>query len=85
MPLRTTRPPALVVNDEFFVVPVTNSFGAGGSFTQNRFQIGVRLPITDFHSIRPYYLLRSVNLPLGWETNAIVGISTSFKVPAKRK
>jgi hypothetical protein len=85
LPLRMTRAPVLVVNDEFFIVPGTNSFAAGGSFTQNRFQIGVRLPITDSLSIRPYYLLQSVNLPVGWETNTIVGISTAFKVLSKRK
>ena len=85
LPFRLTRPPALVVNDEFFIVPGTNSFAAGGSFTQNRFQIGVRLLITESFSVRPYYLLQSVNLPAGWETNTIVGISTAFKLLAKKK
>jgi hypothetical protein len=85
LPLRMTRRPVLVVNNEFFIVPGTNSFAAGGSFTQNRFQIGVRLPITDSFSIRPYYLLQSVNLPVGWETNQIVGISMSVKAFRKSK
>ena len=40
LPLRMKRRPVLVVNNEFFVVPGTNSFAAGGSFTQNRFQVG---------------------------------------------
>ena len=80
LPLRMKRRPVLVVSNEFFVVPGTNSFAAGGAFTQNRFQVGVRLPITDSFSIRPYYLLQSVNLPAGWETNEIVGISVSFKI-----
>ena len=85
LPLRIARPPVLVVSNEFFIVPGTNSFAAGGSFTQNRFQVGVRLPITDSFSIRPYYLLQSVNLPKGWETNEIVGISMAIKVAGRNK
>jgi|SRR5215471_3532097 len=80
LPLRMNRRPVLVISNEFFFVPGTNSFAAGGSFTQNRFQVGVRLPITDSLSIRPYYLLQSVNLPTGWETNEIIGISLATKV-----
>jgi hypothetical protein len=85
LPLRMKRRPVLVVSNEFFFVPGTNSFAAGGSFTQNRFQVGVRLPITDSFSIRPYYLLQSVNLPTGWETNEIIGISLATKVLNKNK
>lgn len=85
LPLRMKRRPVLVVSNEFFVVPGTNSFAAGGSFTQNRFQVGVRLPITDWFSIRPYYLLQSVNLPKGWETNEIIGISLATKFLSKTK
>jgi hypothetical protein len=85
LPFRVTRPPVLVVSNEFFVVPGTNSFAAGGTFTQNRFQIGVRLPVSDSFSIRPYYLLQSVNLPAGWDTNHIVGISLGFKLLNKAK
>ena len=85
LPLRVTRPPALVMSNEFFLVPGTNSFAAGGAFTQNRFQIGVRLPVTDSFSIRPYYLLQSVNLPAGWDVNQIVGISLAFKLLNKSK
>jgi Protein of unknown function (DUF2490) len=85
LPLRTKRRPVLIVSNEFFVVPGTNSFAAGGSFTQNRFQVGVRLPITDSFSIRPYYLLQSVNLPTGWETNEIIGISLTAKLFNKNK
>ena len=85
LPLRMTWRPVLVVSNEFFIVPGSNSFAAGGSFTQNRFQVGVRLPIADTLSIRPYYLLQSVNLPTGWETNEIVGISFAFKVLSKSK
>jgi hypothetical protein len=85
LPLRVKRRPVLVVSNEFFVVPGTNSFAAGGSFTQNRFQVGVRLPITDSFSIRPFYLLQSVNLPTGWETNEIIGISMAIKVRNKTK
>ena len=84
LPLRVTRRPVLVVSNEFFVAPGT-SFAAGGSFTQNRFQVGVRLPITDSFSVRPYYLLQSVNLPTGWETNEIIGISMAIKVFSKTK
>jgi len=80
-----TRQLVLIVNDEFFIVPGTNSFAAGGAFTQNRFQAGVRLPITESLSVRPYYLLQSVNLPVGWETNEVVGISIGLKTLGKRK
>ena len=85
LPFRVTRPPALVVSDEFFIVPGTNSFAAGGTFTQDRFQIGVRLPVTDSFSMRPYYLLQSVNLPAGWDANHIVGISLGLKLLNKSK
>jgi len=69
----------LVANNEFFIVPGYNPFANGGSsYTQNRFQVGVRFPIADSFSVRPYYLLQSVNLPAGWETNEIVGISLAF-------
>jgi Protein of unknown function (DUF2490) len=85
LPLAMNRRPVLVISNEFFVVPGTNSFAAGGSFTQNRFQVGVRLPITDSFSIRPYYLLQSVNLPIGWETNEILGISLTIKTLRKNK
>lgn len=84
-PLRMKWRPTLVVNNEFFVVPGTNSFAAGGSFTQNRFQVGVRLPITDSFSVRPFYLLQSVNLPKGWETNEIIGISVAARILNKNK
>lgn len=86
LPLRTVRQPVLVVNNEFFIVPGNNPFANGGSsYTQNRFQVGVRLPIADSFSVRPYYLLQSVNLPSGWDTNEIFGISLAFKVPHKAK
>ena len=85
LPLRMTRRPALAVSNEFFVVPGTNSFAAGGSFTQNRFQVGIRLPITDSFSTRPYFMLQSVNLPTGWDTNAIIGISVAFRILRKSK
>jgi hypothetical protein len=85
LPLPIERRPVLLVSNEFFIVPGTNSFAAGGSFTQNRFQVGIRLPIRDSFSIRPYYLLQSVNLPAGWETNEIVGISIGVKLFGKNK
>jgi hypothetical protein len=85
LPFRMKQRPVLVVSDEFFIVPGTNSFAAGGSFTQNRFQVGVRLPITDSFSVRPFYLLQSVNLPTGWETNEIIGISVTAKIFNKNK
>jgi hypothetical protein len=84
LPLRLMRPSVLVVNNEFFIVPGNNPFANGGSsYTQNRFQVGIRFPIADSFSVRPYYLLQSVNLPAGWDTNEIVGISLAFKVPLK--
>jgi len=85
LPLRMTRPPVLVVNNEFFVVPGENPFANGGSYTQNRFQVGIRLPIADSFSIRPYFLVQSVNLPTGWDTNEIIGISVALKVWNKSK
>jgi hypothetical protein len=85
LPLRMNRPPVLVVSNEFFVVPGDNSFAAGGSYTQNRFQVGIRLPLADSFSIRPYYMLQSVNLPAGWDTNEIIGISLALKVLKKTK
>jgi len=85
LPLRIKWRPVLVVSNEFFVVPGSNSFAAGGSYTQNRFQAGIRLPVTDSFSIRPYYLLQSVNLPAGWDTNQIIGISLTLKVRKKTK
>jgi hypothetical protein len=85
LPLRTIWRPILGVSNEFFLVPGTNSFAAGGSFTQSRFQVGVRLPVTSSFSMRPYFMLQSVNLPAGWDTNSIVGISLAFKVPKRNK
>jgi hypothetical protein len=86
LPLRKSQPPVLVVHNEFFLVPGNNPFANGGSsYTQNRFQVGVRLPIADSFSVRPYYLLQSVNLPTGWDTNEIFGISLAFRVPRKSK
>lgn len=86
VPLRTTWRPTIVVNNEFFFVPWFNPFANGGSaYTQNRFQVGVRLPISSSLSVRPYYLLQSVNLPPGWDTNTIIGISFAYKVARRVK
>jgi len=85
LPVSMKRRPVLVVSNEFFIVPGMNSFAAGGAFTQNRFQVGVRFPITDTFAVRPYYLLQSVNLPTGWETNEIIGISMAIKLRNKTK
>jgi hypothetical protein len=84
LPLRTTWRPTAVVSNEFFIVPWFNPFANGGSaYTQNRFQFGVRLPISNALSVRPYYMLQSVNLPDGWETNEIIGISVGWKIQRK--
>jgi hypothetical protein len=86
LPVRAARPPVLVVNNEFFLVPGNNPFANGGSaYTQNRFQVGVRQAVNDSLSMRVYYLFQSVNLPAGWDTNEIVGISLAFRVPRKFK
>jgi len=86
MPFRTAQRPVLVVNNEFFIVPGNNPFANGGSsYTQNRFQFGVRFPITDSFSARPYYLLQSVNLPTGWDTNEVFGISLAVKIQRKTR
>lgn len=58
-----TRSAVVVVNNEVFIVFGTNSFTSASNFTQNRFQTGVRLTITDSFAIRPYYLLQSVHPP----------------------
>jgi hypothetical protein len=83
LPLATAWRPVLVVNNEFFLVPWNNPYANGGSYTQNRFQFGVRLPITGSLAVRPYYLLQSVNLPAGWDTNEILGISLAYKISRK--
>jgi hypothetical protein len=86
LPLPGTWRPVVVTNNEFFLVPWYNPFANGGSaYTQNRFQVGIRLPVTSYLSVRPYYLLQSVNLPAGWETNEIIGISAAVKIPRKVK
>ena len=67
-----------------FIVPWYNPFANGGSsYSQNRFQAGVRLPISNSLSVRPYYMLQSVNLPTGWDTSEIVGISLALKIQRK--
>ena len=83
LPLRTALRPVLVVNNEFFLVPWNNPYANGGSYTQNRFQVGVRLPITASLAARPYYLMQSVNLPKGWDTNEIIGISLAYRIVRK--
>jgi hypothetical protein len=86
LPFRMARRPVLVVNNEFFIVPGYNPFANGGSsYTQNRFQVGVRFPVADSFSVRPYYMLQSVNLPTGWDTNQIIGISVAVKITRKSK
>jgi hypothetical protein len=86
LPLRMARRPVLVVNNEFFLVPGYNPYSNGGSsFTQNRFQVGIRLPISAATSVRPYYLLQSVSQPPGWDTNEIIGISLALNIPRKSK
>ena len=83
---RATWGPVIGSNNEFFLVPWTNPFANGGtSFTQDRFQAGVRLPVTASYSVRFYYMLQFVNLPAGWDENEIVGISMAYKVSRKAK
>ena len=86
LPVHSSRPPVVVVSNEFFLVPWNNPYANGGTaYTQNRGQVGLRVPVTDSFSMRPYLLWQSVNLPTGWDTNTIVGISLAFKVPRKLK
>jgi hypothetical protein len=85
LPLPTTWRPVLVVNNEFFFVPWDSPYATGGTYTQNRFQFGVRLPVTGSLAVRPYYLLQSVNRPEGWDTNEIIGISLAYKISRKTK
>lgn len=83
LPLRNAWRPVLVVNNEFFFVPWDNPYNNGGTWTQNRFQVGVRLPITSSLAVRPYYLVQSVNLQAGWDTNQIIGVSLGYRVSRK--
>ena len=84
LPLRTTWRPTVVVSNEFFIVPWYNPFANGGtSYTQNRFQVGVRLPISSSLSVAALHMLQSLNLPLGWDTNEIIGISIALKDSAQ--
>ena len=84
LPLRTTWRPTVILSNEFFIVPGFNPFSSGNSsYTQNRFQFGVRLPITNSLSVRPYYMLQSVNLPAGWRDNENIGIAIAFRIPRR--
>src|SRR5262249_39104906 len=83
LPPRMTPRPVLVLSNEVFVVPGNNPFANRGSYTQNRFQVGIRLPVAASFSLRPYFLVQSVNLPTGWDTNEIFGISVAFRVRKK--
>jgi len=83
LPLRTAWRPVLIANNEFFLVPWNNPYANGGSYTQNRFLVGIRLPITGSLAVRPFYLLQSVNLPSGWDTNEILGISLAYRISRK--
>lgn len=85
LPLKRARRPVLGVTNEFFIVPGSNSFSSNGAFTQYRVQVGARLPLTDTFSIRPYYMVQFVNLPTGWDSNGILGISVQFKTLYKSK
>jgi hypothetical protein len=88
LPFPSKRPFALVVNNEFFLVPWSNPFANGGSaYTQNRFQAGVRMPVTAAITLRPYFMLQSVNLPAGWKGNNVLGFSLNYKIarPTKTK
>ncbi len=81
VPIHRAWRPVVVINDEFFIVPWYNPFANGGSsFTQNRFQAGVRFPLSASVSLRPYYMLQSVSLPAGWDTNEIFGISLAVRL-----
>ena len=85
LPVRMVRRPVLILSNEFFIALGTNSFANGGDFTQNRFQLGLRVPMSDSVSARPYYFLQSVNLPIGWDSNQIIGVSLAFKIRRKTK
>jgi len=80
LPFRTPRPLVLVLSNEFFLVPWNNPYANGGTYTQNRAQIGVRLPLTSSLTLRPYFMVQSVNLPDGWESNNILGLSLTCKL-----
>ena len=79
LPLRKTRNPVVVINNEFFIVLGANSFASNGNFTQNRFQAGLRVPITESASVRLYYMRQWVNPPTGWDSNNVIGLSIALK------
>jgi Protein of unknown function (DUF2490) len=79
LPIRWTRPPIAVVNNEFFLVPNANRSASGSSFSQNRFQVGIRLPIADSCSVHPYFMLRSAHQPTGWDTTRVFGLMIAFR------
>jgi len=85
LPFPMKRPPVLVINNEFFIVPGANSFNAGGKYTQNRLQAGVRFPITEFFAVRPYYMRVSVNRPTGWDSTNVIGFSVALKITGLQK
>jgi hypothetical protein len=78
LPIRWPRPPVAIVNNEFFLVPDASSSGSGSSFSQNRFQVGIRFPIADSCYVLPYFLVRSAHNPTGWDTNPVFGLSIAF-------
>jgi hypothetical protein len=65
--------------------PGARAFLSSRQWPQHRPKVGIRQPITDSVFVRVYYLLQSVNLPAGWDTNQIFGISLSFKIVSKKK
>ena len=86
LPFKGTRRPVILgVTHEFFIVPGSNSFSNNGAFTQDRIQVGVRVPLAETFSIRPYYMVQFVNIPTGWDSNGIIGISVQFKTLYKGK
>jgi len=80
LPLRMRRPPVVIINNEFFVVPGRNSFSSNSAYTQNRFQAGVRFSISESFAVRPYYMRQWVNPATGWDSNGVIGLSVAVKL-----
>ena len=85
LPLRRAWRPVVVVNNEFYRPLDQPLRQRRQQLYPKPIQIGVRIPIATSFSVRPYYMLQSVNLPPGWDTNQIVGVSLAFKIPRKSR
>lgn len=69
LPVGGARQPVLGVHNEFFLDAHT------GSYVRNRVQAGVELPLAQHFSVRPYYMLESNRIAVGWDHDNVWGLS----------